>query len=50
MKKFKSFGLFLLLILAYCGWQLSDQFDVLAANLGLPVSSKLSVEDQYLIS
>lgn len=50
MKISKSAVVFVLLILAFFGWQIAGQYDVLAATLGLPGSARLSAEDQYIIS
>lgn len=50
MLKLKSFGLFLIIIVLFLGWQMVDQVNALAARIGLPVSPKLSIADQYVLS
>ncbi|MGD8458450.1 MAG: hypothetical protein PVF83_18905 [Anaerolineales bacterium] len=50
MKVSKSTALLFLLLIPFFGWKLFSQYDALAASLGLPITPRLSVSDQYLLS
>ncbi|MBN2044627.1 MAG: hypothetical protein JW757_06385 [Anaerolineales bacterium] len=50
MKNLKYLGLLLVAIVAFLGWLFANQLKAVAVTIGLPVSHRLSVTDQYILS